>query len=239
MAEIQKVYERSRGTYGSPRVYQELKAQGQSVCENTVARLMKEHGIRSVVRRRFRVRTTDSAHAHPLAPNLLGRHFEQDLPDRAWAADITYVPTQEGWLYLACVIDLCSRKVVGWSMADHLRAELCTGALEMAIARRKPGEGLLHHSDRGVQYACGEYRELLENHGIRCSMSNKGDCWDNAVMESFFKTLKAELVYQNDYPTREQARRSIFEYIEVFYNRERRHSSLGYKSPAEFEAALN
>jgi putative transposase len=239
MAEIEKVYEQSRQTYGSPRVYQELKAQGQSVCENTVARLMKEHGIRSVVHRRFRVRTTDSAHAHPIAPNVLERGFDQDLPDRAWAADITYVPTQEGWLYLACVIDLCSRKVVGWSMADHLRAELCTGALEMAIARRKPGEGLLHHSDRGVQYACGEYRELLENHGIRCSMSNKGDCWDNAVMESFFKTLKAELVYQNDYPTREQARRSIFEYIEVFYNRERRHSSLGYKSPAEFEAALN
>jgi transposase InsO family protein len=237
--EIRSAHERSRCTYGSPRVYQELKAQGQSVCENTIARLMREQGIRSVVHRRFRVRTTDSSHAHPLAPNVLERNFQQDLPDTAWCADITYVPTQEGWLYLACVIDLCSRKVVGWSMAEHLRAQLCTEALGMAIARRRPGGGLLHHSDRGVQYACGEYRKLLEEHGIQCSMSNRGDCWDNAPMESFFKTLKSELVYQNDYRTREQARRSIFEYIEVFYNRTRRHSSLGYLSPVEFEAQLN
>jgi transposase InsO family protein len=236
---IRRVHEQSRGTYGSPRVYQELKAQGQSVCQNTVARLMKDNGIRSVTHRRFRLRTTDSSHAHPVAPNVLDRNFRQDLPDKAWCADITYVPTQEGWLYLACVIDLCSRRIVGWSMADHLRAELCTEALAMAIARRKPGEGLLHHSDRGVQYACGEYRKLLEEHGIQCSMSNRGDCWDNAPMESFFKTLKSELVYQQEYKTREQAARSIFQYIEVFYNRTRRHSSLGYKSPAQFEAELN
>jgi transposase InsO family protein len=239
MGEIQKVYEQSRGTYGSPRVYQELKAQGQSVCENTVARLMKDHGIRSVVRRRFRVRTTDSSHAHPVAPNRLERNFDQDLPDKAWCADLTYVPTDEGWLYLACVIDLCSRKIVGWSMADHLRAQLCTEALDMALAGRRPSEGLLHHSDRGVQYACNDYRQLLEEHGIQCSMSGKGDCWDNAVMESFFKTLKSELVYQTHYRTREEARRSIFEYVEVFYNRQRRHSSLGYLSPAQFEAQLN
>ena len=236
---IQEVHEQSRCTYGSPRVYEELKAQGESVCQNTVARVMRDQGIRSVVHRRFRVRTTDSSHAHPIAPNVLDRDFERDLPDEAWCADITYVPTQEGWLYLACVIDLCSRRIVGWSMAEHLRAELCTEALEMAVARRRPGEGLVHHSDRGVQYACGEYRELLEEHGIQCSMSNRGDCWDNAPMESFFATLKSELVYQNDYPTREEARRSIFQYIEVFYNRKRRHSSLGYLSPVEFEARLN
>ena len=236
---ITAVHEQSRGTYGSPRVYQELRVNGEAVCQNTVAKVMREHQIRSVVRRRFRVRTTDSSHAHPVAPNRLERHFDQDLPDKAWCADITYVPTDEGWLYLACVIDLCSRKIVGWSMADHLRAELCTGALDMALKNRRPSQGLLHHSDRGVQYACNEYRDLLEEHGIQCSMSGKGDCWDNAVMESFFKTLKSELVYQKHYRTREQARRSIFEYVEVFYNRQRRHSSLGYLSPAQFEAQLN
>ena len=236
---IRAVHQESRQTYGSPRVYQELKAQGESVCENTVARLMKENGIRSIVRKRFRMRTTDSDHAHPVAANLLERRFEQDLPNQVWAADITYVPTHEGWLYLAAVIDLCSRKIVGWAMADHLRAELCGQALEMALKRRRPREGLIHHSDRGVQYACGDYRDLLEEHGITCSMSGSGDCYDNAVMESFFKTLKAELVYQQEYQTREHARRSIFEYIEIFYNRKRRHSSLGYVSPAEFEACLN
>jgi transposase InsO family protein len=236
---IERAYEENRRVYGSPRVYRELKAQGEEVCENTVARLMKEQQIRAVTRRRFRVKTTDSSHAHPVAPNVLGRQFDQDVPDRAWAADITYIPTAEGWLYLAAVIDLCSRKVVGWAMADHLRAELCTDALEMALAGRRPGEGLIHHSDRGVQYACNDYRELLEEHGIQCSMSGKGDCYDNAVVESFFKTLKTELVYQHEYRTREQAKRSVFEYVEVFYNRKRRHSSLGYVSPCEYEAQLN
>jgi len=236
---IKTVYEQSRQTYGSPRVYQELKANGESVCENTVARLMRKQGIRSIVRRRFRVRTTDSSHAYPMAPNQLDRRFDQKLPNQAWAADITYVPTDEGWLYLASVIDLCSRRIVGWAMADHLRTELCTDALNMAIQARKPDEGLLHHSDRGVQYACGEYRGVLEEHAITCSMSGKGDCYDNAVMESFFKTLKSELVHHRRYTTRAQARASIFEYIEVFYNRRRRHSSLGYKSPVEYEASLN
>jgi len=236
---IKVAHQQSRQTYGSPRVYRQLKAQGESVCENTVAKMMKDNGIRSIVRRRFRVRTTDSAHAHPVAPNVLERSFQQELPNQAWAADITYVPTAQGWLYLAAVIDLCSRKIVGWAMADHLRAELCTEALEMALKRRGPREGLIHHSDRGVQYACGDYRQLLAEHGITCSMSKAGDCYDNAVMESFFKTLKAELIYQQTYETREQARRSIFEYIEVFYNRKRLHSSLGYLSPVEFEASLN
>src|SRR5207248_3234077 len=181
-------------------------------------------------------------HVHPVAPNLLDRDFSAEAPDRKWAADITYVPTAEGWLYLAAVIDLCTRKIVGWSMAEHMRAELCTGALGMAISRRRPGEGLVHHSDRGLQYACGDYRELLEENGIECSMSGKGDCYDNAVMESFFKTLKVELVYQQpgqEYRTRDEAMRSIFEYVEVFYNRRRRHSSLGYLSPEQCEASLN
>jgi transposase InsO family protein len=239
LEKIKVVHEESRETYGSPRVYQELKAMGESVCENTVAKLMKQKGIRSIVRRRFRVRTTQSSHAYPTAPNRLDRCFDQKLPNQAWAADITYVPTDEGWLYLASVIDLCSRRIVGWAMADHLRTELCADALTMALQSRKPGEGLMHHSDRGVQYACGEYRGLLEDHAMTCSMSGKGDCYDNAVMESFFKTLKSELVYQRKYATRAQAKASIFEYIEVFYNRRRRHSSLDYKSPVEYEASLN
>ena len=236
---IAGVHDESRGTYGSPRVYHELRSQGVAVCENTVAKLMREEGIRSKVRKRFKVRTTDSAHAHPVADNLLGRDFFADAPDRKWGTDITYVPTDQGWLYLAVVLDLCSRKVVGWAMAEHLRAELCLDALDMALKRRRPGAGLVHHSDRGVQYACGEYRDLLRSRGIECSMSRAGDCYDNAAVESFFKTLKAELVYHEHYATRQQARRSIFEYVEVFYNRRRLHSSLGYQSPEQFEAAMN
>lgn len=239
VAQIRRVYEENRKVYGSPRVYEELKARGTAVSENTVARLMRENDISSVVKRRFRVRTTDSAHAYPTAPNLLERRFEQALANQAWAADITYVPTAEGWLYLATVIDLCSRRIVGWAMADHLRAELCLDALQMALKQRRPREGLIHHSDRGVQYACTQYRAVLETHGIQCSMSRKADCYDNAVAESFFATLKCELVYQQEYQTRQEAMRAIFQYVEVFYNRNRRHSSLGYLSPAAFEAQLN
>ena len=236
---IEQVFQESHQTYGSPRVYQELKAQGQAVCENTVAKLMKQQGLCSVVRRRFKVRTTDSSHAYPVSPNRLERCFEQALPNQAWCADITYVPTDEGWLYVAAVIDLCSRKIVGWSMADHLRAELCTEALKMAVSQRRPGEGLMHHSDRGVQYACREYRQLLEEYKMDSSMSGRGDCYDNAVMESFFKTLKSECVYQRSFASRREAKASIFQYIEVFYNRKRLHSSLGYMSPEQFESALN
>jgi putative transposase len=194
LEKIRQVHQQSRRTYGSPRVYQELRASGQSVCENTVAKLMRQAQIRSIVSKRFRVRTTDSSHGHAVAPNRLERCFHREQPNQAWCADITYIPTGEGWLYLAAVIDLCSRKIVGWAMADHLRSELCMEALEMALSRRQVGSGLLHHSDRGVQYACGDYRQVLQEMGIECSMSGRGDCYDNAVIESFFKTLKAELV---------------------------------------------
>lgn len=239
--QVRAAHERSRGTYGSPRVAADLKSHGIRACENTVAKVMREHGIRSKVVRRFRVRTTDSAHGHPVADNLLNRDFAAARPDAKWAADLTYVPTDQGWLYVAAVIDLCSRRVVGWAMADHLRASLCTEALGMALDRRKPSPGneLVHHSDRGVQYACREYRELLDEHGITCSMSGRGDCYDNAVAESFFKTLKVELVYHEHYRTREEAMRSIFEYVECWYNRRRLHSALGYRSPEQYEESLN
>jgi transposase InsO family protein len=183
--------------------------------------------------------TTDSAHNRPIAPNVLDRQFTAPSPNRKWATDITYIPTDEGWLYLAGVIDLHSRRIVGWSMADHMRTELASDALGMALASRQPPAGLLHHSDRGVQYASDDYQDLLSRNQIGVSMSGKGDCWDNAVMESFWATLKTELVHHEHYATREDARRSIFEYIEVFYNRKRLHSSLGYVSPEAFEASLS
>jgi putative transposase len=232
------VHEGARSVYGSPRVHRELQARGVACSENTVAKLMRAHGIRSKARRRFVVRTTESRHDRPVADNVLAREFYPDRPDTAWAADITYVPTAEGWVYLAAVVDLFSRKVVGWATADHLRAELPLEALRMALTHRKPAGELLHHSDRGVQYASEAYQSLLAAHGIEPSMSRKGNCWDNAVVESFFSTLKRELVHHEDYADREEARRSLFEYIEVFYNRKRRHSTLGYRSPAEFEARL-
>jgi putative transposase len=236
--QIREAHRESRSTYGSPRVYRELEARGVPCCENTVAKLMRAHGIRSKAGRRFVVRTTDSRHGRPVADNLLAREFYPDKPDTVWAADITYVPTAEGWLYLAAVIDLCSRKVVGWATADHLRAELPLEALRMALTHRRPTGELLHHSDRGVQYASDAYQSLLAEHRIEPSMSRTGNCWDNAVVESFFSTLKRELVHHEGYADREEARRSLFEYIEVFYNRKRRHSTLGYRSPAEFEARL-
>lgn len=236
---IKEAHERNRSVYGSPRVYQVLLSQGEKVCENTVADIMKERRIKAKTKRKFVPTTTDSKHHQPIADNLLDRQFAAELPNQKWAVDITYIPTDEGWLYLAGVIDLCSRKIVGWSMADHMRTELVSNALTMAITRRSPGEGLLHHSDRGVQYASDDYLRLLQLHGIEVSMSGKGDCWDNAAMESFWATLKTELVNDERYATHEQAKQSIFEYIEIFYNRQRLHSSLGYKSPESFEAGLN
>jgi putative transposase len=236
---IRQVKAQNRDVYGSPRICQALIAQGEKVCENTVARIMKQLGIAAKCKKKFVPGTTDSNHNNPLAANVLDRQFKAELPNQKWAVDITYIPTDQGWLYLAGVIDLCSRKIVGWSMADHLRTELVSNALMMAIARRNPGSDLLHHSDRGVQYTSEDYMHLLKTNGLLPSMSRKGDCWDNAVMESFWSTLKNELVHHERYQTHEQARASIFEYIEVFYNRQRLHSSLGYVSPEAFEASLN
>jgi len=236
---IREVYERSRANYGSPRVHRALVAQGESVCENTVAKVMNSLQIKAKTSKAFVPRTTDSSHHAPVAPNTLGRDFDASLPDHKWVADITYIATGEGWLYLSAVLDLCSRRVVGWAMADHMRSDLVGDALQMALAQRRPGRGLLHHSDRGVQYASDLYQGLLMDHGIDCSMSRRGNCYDNAVMESFFGTLKTELVHHERYATHAQARASIFEYIEIFYNRQRLHSTLGYQSPEAFEAGLN
>lgn len=238
LARIRQVHQENRALYGSPRVHRALLIDGQSVCRNTVAKLMRNANIRAKSRKRFVPRTTDSTHQKPLADNLLDRNFAAATPDRKWLADITYIPTDKGWLYLSAVLDCFSRKIVGWSMADHLETDLAGDALKMALLQRRPdGRNLLHHSDRGVQYASDDYQQLLIRHGIEASMSGRGDCYDNAMMESFWATLKTELVYQQHYPTHEQARQSIFEYIEVFYNRKRLHSSLGYVSPESFEAA--
>ncbi len=196
---------------------------------------MRAQGVRPKARRPFVVRTTDSRHDHPVAGNVLNREFYPDRPDEVWTADITYVPTAEGWLYLAVVLDLFSRRVVGWATADHLRSELACNALRMALEHRRPKGELLHHSDRGVQYASEAYQHLLAEHGIEPSMSRTGNCYDNAVTESFFSTAKRELTHHELYATREEARRSLFEYIEVFYNRRRLHSTLGYRSPVEYE----
>jgi putative transposase len=235
---IRQAHQASRGIYGSPRVHRELAARGVRCSENTVAKLMRREGIRSKTRRRFVVRTTDSRHPHPIAPNRLNQEFQQERPNQAWAADITYIATAEGWLYLAAVIDLCSRKIIGWATGTSLHALLAIKALRMALVQRQPDGPLLHHSDRGVQYACDDYQALLTRHAFETSMSRTGNCYDNAVMESFFGTLKTELVHHEQYPTRDVARQSLFEYIEVFYNRQRRHSALGYVSPHEYEMNL-
>jgi putative transposase len=231
---IQAVHTESRRTYGSPRVHASLKAAGYRIGRKRVARLMRENDIRAKAKRKFKV-TTDSRHDHPVAPNLLDRQFTVEAPNTVWLADISYIWTREGWLYLAVVLDLFSRQVVGWAMDEQMPQELTLAALDMALQRRRPLPGLMHHSDRGSQYAAGAYQKRLAEHGIVCSMSRKGNCWDNAPMESFFHTLKTELVHHRDYLTRDEARRDIFEYIEVFYNRQRRHSTLGYLSPAQFE----
>jgi transposase InsO family protein len=215
-------------------MHAELLARGQSCCVNTVAKLMRQLGIAAGTKRKFRC-TTDADHNLPVAENTLDRQFEPTAANRTWVADITYIPTWEGWLYLAAVEDLYSRRVVGWSMADHLESRLVVDALALAVERRLPGEGLLAHSDRGSQYASDHYQALLARHGITCSMSRRADCWDNAPMESFFASLKKELVHGADFATRAEARAAIVEYIEVFYNTTRLHSSLGYVSPAEYE----
>jgi transposase InsO family protein len=231
---IKEAYTLGRRTYGSPRITKELRENGILCGKNRIARLMRLHGIYAKTKRRFRV-TTHSHHNLPVAENLLNRQFETDKPNKVWLSDITYIWTQEGWLYLSAILDLYNRQVIGWSMDDRLTQDLVLQALHQALGRRKPDPGIVFHSDRGSQYAGHAFRNVLDQHHFSQSMSATGNCYDNAVMESFFHTLKAESVYFERYRTRAEARQSIFEYIEVFYNRIRRHSSLGYLSPLEFE----
>jgi len=236
-AKIREVYEASRRTYGSPRVYAELRVGGHQVGRHRVARLMRREGLVARKKRRFRV-TTQSNHSEPVARNVLARNFDARKLNRAWAGDITYLPTAQGWLYLAVLLDLCSKAVVGWAMSENLDASVALAALRMALERRRPAAGLVHHSDRGIQYASDAYQTALAASGVVPSMSRKGNCWDNAPAESFFSTLKTELVGDRVFPSRAVARTEVFEYVEVFYNRTRRHSSLGYVSPAEFERLI-
>ena len=231
---IKEIHAEFEGKYGSPRIYQELQARKFSCSENRVTRLMRENGLQAKHKRPFRV-TTKANPAHPVAPNLLDRAFTAEKPNQKWTSDITYIRTKEGWLYLAVVLDLFSRRIVGWAMSTRITSDLVTNALEMASEQRKPDVGLLHHSDRGSQYTGKLYRKLLAANEMLVSMSGKGDCWDNAPTESFFSTLKREQVHHKYYETRDSARTDIFFYIEAFYNRKRRHSTLGYLNPMAFE----
>lgn len=233
-AQIKKIYEESKGEYGSPKVHGALLGDGIRCGRKRVARLMRKDGLRAKTVSKFKA-TTNSDHSLPVAPNLLNRQFRQAEPNKAWCADITYVWTDEGWLYLAIVLDLCSCSVVGWSMSDRMTRTLVMDAFGLAVMRRNPPPGLIHHSDRGSQYASADFQNLLTKHGAICSMSRKGNCWDNAPAESFFAILKRALVYHHRYKTRADARQSIFEYIERFYNRKRLHSSLGYRTPYEVD----
>jgi transposase InsO family protein len=232
--EIQAIHAASRQRYGSPRVQAELRHRGQRPSRKRVARLMRAHGLCARRRRRFRI-TTHSAHPQPVAPNVLARRFAVAAPDTAWVTDITYLWTTEGWLYLAVILDLFSRAIVGWALSAQITRQLPLQALTMALGRRRPPRGLLHHSDRGSQYASGDYQRVLTTHGIVGSMSRRGNCWDNAVAESFFATLKVELAHEAHWATRAQAHAEVFEYLEGFYNGQRRHSALGYLSPVAFE----
>jgi transposase InsO family protein len=232
---IWRIHNKSRRTYGSPRIHAELRAEGMVYNRKRIARLMRQEGIQGRRKRRKAV-TTDSKHPYPVAPNLLNRQFEAQAPNEKWVADITYIPTREGWLYLAAVLDLYSRKAVGWSMSSQVTADLVEDALRMALYERQPDPGLLHHSDRGSQYASEQIRRILAANRIQVSMSRTANCYDNAVMESFFSTLKCEWVHHQVYKTRMEASKDIFEYIAGFYNTVRRHSTLGYVSPNQFEA---
>ena len=240
MAHVRIIHAESGETYGAPRVHRELQAEGLPASPKRVARLMREDGLVARPPRRHRVATTDSNHDHPIAPNLVARQFDVNGVglNRVWIADITHIPTRQGPLYLATVLDLGSRRCVGWAMRETLEVELALSALRMAREARCPAVGLIHHSDRGSQYTSAEYRAALAAHGMIASMSGKGDCYDNGVAESFFATLEFELLMQNDWHTREDARRAIFRYIEIWYNRKRRHSTLGYVSPAAYEEQL-
>ena len=231
---IKKSYKESRGTYGSPRMTRELREKGMACGKNRVASLMRRNNIAAKTRRKFKA-TTQSKHQFPVAPNLLNRNFKASAPNQVWLSDLTYVWTEEGWLYLAVILDVFNRQIVGWGMGDRLTADLALRAFHQAVGMRHPAPGLIFHSDRGVQYACSEFRKVLQENKMIQSMSGKGNCYDNAMMESFFHTLKTELIYFKKYQTRIEAKGEIFEYIGVFYNRIRRHSSLGYQSPLAFE----
>lgn len=237
LVNIKAVHKRSYGRYGSPRVFRQLCKNGVACSENRVARLMRKNSVRAIQARKFRV-TTDSDHAHPVAENILDREFAIEQADTAWCGDVTYIWTAEGWLYLAIIMDLCTRRIVGWATQTTLHRNFVLAALEVALKDRRPPKGLLHHTDRGSQYASGEYRAKLQAAGITCSMSRKGNCWDNAPAESFFATLKQEMIYQNRFKTPSEAHSAVFEFIEVWYNRQRLHSSLGYMTPVEYEAML-
>ena len=237
--EIEQIHSRSRQTYGSPRVVEELRKQGRRHGRNRIARLMQQEGLCGRQKRRYRVQTTDSNHDQPIAPNRLAEAPKATAPNQLWVADITYIETKENWLYLAAIMDLYSRKVVGWAMSERIDTVLVLKALGMALLHRRPPANLLFHSDRGVQYASGDYRQALSQAGLIASMSRSGNCYDNAAMESFWSTLKLELVYRQDFQTRAQARTQIFDYIESFYNRQRTHSALGYRSPVDFEIQNN
>lgn len=234
VSQIRLLHVQSRTTYGSPRIWRALRNEGQAVGRHRVARLMRLHGLRACYRRRYRS-STQSQHLHPVAPNLLQREFQPQRPDQVWAGDITYIATAEGWLYLAVLMDLYSRRIIGWSMQPRLHGRLTEEALGMALSQRRWTESVLHHTDRGVQYAAMHYQSLLRDHAITCSMSRKGNCWDNAVVESFFKTLKVECASRQRFQTRAEAKQRLFEYIEVFYNRQRLHSTLDYCSPVDYE----
>jgi putative transposase len=234
-ARIHTVFRTGRGVYGSPRIHAALQAQGIRCSRKRVARLMRSQQLSAGRPRRRKPRTTDSQHTQPVASNLVGRDFTAAAPNRKWVADITGIPTHRGWLYLAGVLDVYSRRAIGYAMDRSRDEHLVETALDMALVTRRPQQGLVHHSDRGSQYASNGYRGLLEVHGIRMSMSGKGEPYDNALMESFFSTLKAECVERHDFQTPDEARACVFEYLEVFYNRQRLHSSLGYRSPMAFE----
>lgn len=231
---VREAHAASKGRYGSPRVHAELRASGERVGRKRVARIMKNAGLTGRKRRRFQS-TTDSRHAFPIAPNVLERDFTATEPNQAWVTDITFIWTHEGWLYLAAILDLFSRRVVGWATSTNVDRHLALSALENALRTRRPSEGLVHHSDRGSTYASGDYRRALDAHEIECSMSRKGDCWDNAVAESFFASLKREVDEIDRFESRDQAHLTIGDYIDNFYNVQRRHSTIGYKSPVEFE----
>jgi putative transposase len=233
LAVIEALHAELRGAYGSPRMVNEVRDRGFPASKARVERLMRENGIRARHKRRYKA-TTDSKHTLPVAPNLLDRQFTPAAPNQAWGADLTYVWTEEGWLYLAVVLDLFNREIVGWSIKPRMTADIVIDALTMAWFRRRPKAGLIHHSDRGSQYASQVFQGKLTDYGMVCSMSRKGNCWDNAPTESFFNSLKNERVFGTRYVTRDEARADLFDYIEVFYNRSRRHSTLGYKSPVQF-----